>query len=763
MRRWPRWIPLLLCLAAVVPIDAGADPRSRSFELHGSVRASVEENYGEIQDRPLDDARLVAAGEHEGYSDEAGDFVIEVPEDDAYEVLSRLSGRFCEVERYDAADATITNIGAPGDPIEFFYDDANSHLAERNAYYHVNVIHDWITETDPDFTALDYPVSVLVNAPYSCGAMWQDGSLSLGRAGFGCNNAARVSDAVYHAYGHGITRAYYSPGQPPVASGMDEAFSDIDALCIQPNRFIGEGFFEDGSALRDGENLRQYPGDECNGDVFCLSEILTGAMWKTRKNLALKYGEETASVFDPLYIAALRSRPYTMPEFLTQLLSANDDDGDLTNGTPDWDEICDAFALHNLPCPPLERFVEVISDPIDDQTDASGGTEILATARAVGGGAIDPEQVRILYALDPIDEDPHWNDIPMQPTGNPDEYAGEIPPVSCGRIVRYYVRAATFTGESATAPPLAPYRGVHRFMTGPYEVVFRDDLEADRGWTVGGPGDTAIEGIWERVDPVGKAHETEGIAQPEDDHTLEGTRCFVTDGRGGHWTAHDVDGGATSFHSPRLDWSPPGQEHRCVVSLRFWSFLFDFAPADDSLRCDLSNDDGASWRELGREHGLGLNDWRLRRLYLACGEDGFDLTDRMRIRFRMEDGGEPTTCAEAAIDDVEIRIVCCPQTGTAEEEIPLRYALEQNRPNPFRPATAIRYSLPQAGPVRLEIFDVGGRLVRTLVDDPHREAGRHRVGWDGRDDAGRSARAGIYFYRLHAGPFERTCRMVRLH
>ncbi|MFO7608544.1 MAG: FlgD immunoglobulin-like domain containing protein [Candidatus Krumholzibacteriia bacterium] len=73
-----------------------------------------------------------------------------------------------------------------------------------------------------------------------------------------------------------------------------------------------------------------------------------------------------------------------------------------------------------------------------------------------------------------------------------------------------------------------------------------------------------------------------------------------------------------------------------------------------------------------------------------------------------------------------------------------------NHPNPFNPATTISWWLPQAGHLGLEVFDVRGRLVRTLADGPA-PAGAGEVRWDGRAGDGRAAAAGVYFYRLQAG------------
>lgn len=77
------------------------------------------------------------------------------------------------------------------------------------------------------------------------------------------------------------------------------------------------------------------------------------------------------------------------------------------------------------------------------------------------------------------------------------------------------------------------------------------------------------------------------------------------------------------------------------------------------------------------------------------------------------------------------------------------YALKQNAPNPFNPATRIGFTMSRESMVSLKIFDLGGRLVRTLVEE-RKAGGDHDVMWDGRDDAGKAVASGTYFYELRA-------------
>jgi hypothetical protein len=87
--------------------------------------------------------------------------------------------------------------------------------------------------------------------------------------------------------------------------------------------------------------------------------------------------------------------------------------------------------------------------------------------------------------------------------------------------------------------------------------------------------------------------------------------------------------------------------------------------------------------------------------------------------------------------------------------------LYQNQPNPFNPTTTIRFSLAQEGPVEILIYDVSGRLVRTLVDRSM-DAGFHTVLWDGKDDRDRLVGSGIYWSQMRAGAFTSIKKMVVL-
>lgn len=126
--------------------------------------------------------------------------------------------------------------------------------------------------------------------------------------------------------------------------------------------------------------------------------------------------------------------------------------------------------------------------------------------------------------------------------------------------------------------------------------------------------------------------------------------------------------------------------------------------------------------------------------------------------------GTPTVTQEVVMDKFTFVSACpgphCPgQSAVPPAGFVTRFSMA--RPNPFARATSIRYTLREAGPARIEVFDLAGRLVRTLVSEDA-AAGEHEVEWDGRDAAGSRVASGIYLYRFRAGTVVETQRIALL-
>ncbi|MDZ7292991.1 MAG: T9SS type A sorting domain-containing protein [candidate division KSB1 bacterium] len=153
-----------------------------------------------------------------------------------------------------------------------------------------------------------------------------------------------------------------------------------------------------------------------------------------------------------------------------------------------------------------------------------------------------------------------------------------------------------------------------------------------------------------------------------------------------------------------------------------------------------STNNGESWTHVAS----GLADY----VYaLAINIEGYIFAGTPEGGYRSTDNGQRWT------------LITFSTSVQAHERIPLEFGLHQNYPNPFNPSTTITYELPQAVEVKLVIFDLMGRHVRTLVNQ-RQPAGRYTITWDGRNEQGEALASGVYLYQLRAGNFVQTRRMA---
>ncbi|MCA9244939.1 MAG: S8 family serine peptidase, partial [Phycisphaerales bacterium] len=162
--------------------------------------------------------------------------------------------------------------------------------------------------------------------------------------------------------------------------------------------------------------------------------------------------------------------------------------------------------------------------------------------------------------------------IPMQPFGA--GWRALLPGAECGDAPQW--RLNVVSGADAFTWPASPLE-TYTYEVGELTDILNDDMEIDRGWTVGSATDTASAGVWLRGAPVAT------MSKPPGDHTATGVSCWVTGTaiQNGWAGDYDVDGGATTLTSPPIDLS---HTRRATISYwRWYSNKSDGAPADDTL------------------------------------------------------------------------------------------------------------------------------------------------------------------------------------
>jgi len=165
----------------------------------------------------------------------------------------------------------------------------------------------------------------------------------------------------------------------------------------------------------------------------------------------------------------------------------------------------------------------------------------------------------------------------------------------------------------------------------------------------------------------------------------------------------------------------------------------------------------ASLTGKGSEHFFGTIERDAGKVELCVASLGvnrpFDFTGEVARIVVREGSGVPALVQleKADLRDVNNRRdeVTMTNGGGGISAVPTVSALLQNHPNPFNPTTTITFDVAASGQVRIEIYDVAGRLVRSLMN-AQKDAGRYTVEWNGRDANGSQVHTGVYFYRMTA-------------
>ncbi|MCB0284239.1 MAG: T9SS type A sorting domain-containing protein [Calditrichae bacterium] len=277
-------------------------------------------------------------------------------------------------------------------------------------------------------------------------------------------------------------------------------------------------------------------------------------------------------------------------------------------------------------------------------------------------------------------------------------------------------------------------------------------------WTVSNPGGTgaSITLHWEDA--------SDGVDQTRND-------IVVAQLVGSTWTNR---GGSTSGG---LD--APGKVTSNEISGTFSTTNFTLASttADNSLPVEMAAFEATpdfdkvtiNWKTASEVENLGFNIYRKS----AIDENWIQVNDAIisgRGNYSGETNYEFVDNAVVAGQTYEYKLESVSINGVINVEktvelqipVPTEYVLFKNYPNPFNPTTNLKFQLPEYSKVTISVYDISGRLVKTLLDNAAYNAGQHVVSWDATNQDGLKVSSGMYFYRFNAGSFNQLGRMILL-
>ena len=626
--------------------------------------------------------------------------------------ISSASGsQFTLVELSGSWSTVYTNGTTPQVGVQFEdgYNDLNlddlGNVKERSAYRSVSLIHEHMKSYMPNFTALDFSMTTNIDVEGECNAFYDGISVNFYDTGGGCNPTSLIADVVWHEYGHGINDYYYNSLGAGFNNGaMNEGYADFWAMSLGDIAEIGKGFYtdnEDGIRKYDAEP-KVYPEDLV-GEVHADGEIICGAWYDTHLLMGGDWDATMALFIDayPGLQATVQNgnegQAYT--DVLIDVLQADDDDGDLSNGTPNAAAIVEGFDIHGIS---VFSYAEIDHAPVEFAP-AEETLVIEAETDIVFPYNLYFDAVRLWYRTEAGGE---WTEVEMDNEEGSSTFTASIPAQDEGSVVAYYMGITDDFGGIAAVTPFAaanvPYPNLPNYVligVEPMLINDSDEYSDFGGWTTGLPGiDNATTGIWEESIPVGsyaEMNDPSTIVAPTSDHTIglagyafiTGLNPGVNDGIG----VNDVDAGKTTLVSPIIDLT--AFEDPVMTYWRWYTNApaSGANPASDWWQVEISNDGGSSWQYLENTLQQDIS-WRRMAFRVA---DVIEPTDAFQMRFIASDSttlGEYLdggSLIEAALDDIILYDLAQPESVSEAMESQVH-----GFPNPANEAATTRGWMP---------------------------------------------------------------------
>lgn len=621
------------------------------IDVEGSVKAMVTTELGadfcsDENETPLPYARVSILGGNAAFADENGDFVIPHGGSADVTVQSQIWGQYFRVFNQSGSNALQSQIVTPAGPADFVHNAANTSelaRAEVNGYFHANLVRDFTLNVLPTYPVINNQteMTVNVNINNSCNAFYDGSSINFYTSGGGCPNTA-MDSVVYHEYGHHLVASGGS-GQGAYGEGM----SDCMSVIITDSPVLASGWSGTcGVGLRNADNDCQYSAANCTTNcgsaIHSCGRLISGCVWDLRNSLLSSdpatYLEITADL--TVNSILLHNGTSITPAITIDFLTLDDDNGDIGDGSPHYNEINAAFSAHNMPAPELNEIGFQFPNGLPELIDPSGGDTVLVNVVGVTGTP-EPGTGDLV-----VSTDGGVQTIPLVVLG-PNQYEAVFPASSCGEIYSYYFTAESSTGNVTSYPTDAPGSLLTAVGATDITLAFSDDFETDQGWTV---VNALTDGQWNRGTPVGGGDR----GDPAADSDGSG-QCYLTDNVDGN---SDVDGGTTTLISPVMDASDPAS---FISYDRWFSNTFGNAPFQDPFVVEVTSN-GSTWVNLETVGPAGAEvdgGWFSKSFRVG---DVVDNTSQFQIRFIASDL-EPGSVVEAAVDAVEIRVFSCADTG----------------------------------------------------------------------------------------------------
>ncbi|MEC8422740.1 MAG: M36 family metallopeptidase, partial [Myxococcota bacterium] len=366
---------------------------------------------GEFSISPIRNATVVGDNGDEATTDADGAFTIE----GASAATIGFDGEYFRVVNDAGDEATVEWAGG-----EFTWGEEDTSIAEIDSYVFLNMTQAWAAQYAFDVPLSTFKIRSTVNIQDSCNAFY-DGNVNFFQRGDGCNNTGRILDVNAHEWGHGL---HYSAANSYYLDGaVGEGAGDTLAVLITGDPVMAPYFMESGRGIREVDSNRRYP-DDVVGQVHTDGLIYGGAMWDTWAELEDELGPEAGyDVVARLFVETLQFNP-ELAETYDATVAADDDNGDLSDGTPHQCAILDGFAPHGLGPGGAATIIDLAHPVLENQPGSQADYPVEADLINLAPGCVELglDTAAVVYSTDGGET---WDTAAL--SGSGDAVTGLIP------------------------------------------------------------------------------------------------------------------------------------------------------------------------------------------------------------------------------------------------------------------------------------------------------------------------------------------------
>jgi len=355
-------------------------------------------------------------------------------------------------------------------------------------------------------------IGVTVNITSSCNAYYTNNTTNYYQAGGGCSNTA-FSSVVAHEWGHGLD-AQYGGIANSNSEGLSEGWGDIIGMYQLDSPLLGEGFQSPGVPLRNGNNTRIWPYS--SSSPHGAGQVWMGWAWRFREALRSSQGTTAAiQISDDLVLGSIVADATTRENAVLEVFIADDDDGNLLNGTPHYAELESASIQKGIPYPEVS-LATLTHTPLTNTTEKLTPREVFCVTTPLSGTI---NQMRMIFSAGGSTVT-----RTMHPTGTANQYLAMLPGVETGSVI-YRLEAVHSSGTIIRLPETGNFS--YQIDGGTFGSFFQETFEGTApGWV---SAQIATQNDWQLGIPQGKSGTSLGVAWSDPAAAAVGSRAYGND------------------------------------------------------------------------------------------------------------------------------------------------------------------------------------------------------------------------------------------